>query len=105
MTLLRSKGLDVEHVYIIGCNGGNIPGENKSVYLTSDEHKQEQRRLLFVGLTRAKKTVTITWSRYIPFAESRRNNTASIGTITKNGKPMSKVSLSEFLEGVNFNYV
>jgi len=103
MTLLSSKGLDADHVYIIGCNDGNIPGQNKSAYLTDHEHKQEQRRLLFVGVTRAKKTVTISWSRHIPYAESQQNNTASIGISKKNGKTMSKVGLSEFLVSINFN--
>jgi DNA helicase II / ATP-dependent DNA helicase PcrA len=65
MTLMGSKGLDAEHVYILGCNGGNIPGDNRSSHLTDLQHKEEQRRFLFVGVTRASKSLTISWARHI----------------------------------------
>lgn len=103
MSLLASKGLDAEHVYIMGCNDGNIPGSNRSVYLTDYEHKQEQRRLLFVGVTRAKKSLTVTWSRNILFSQSRGHYTGSVRTVTVDGERYSQVGLSEFLQGVNFN--
>ena len=51
MTLMASKGLDADCVFIIGCNDGNIPGENRNDRLTDFEYKQEQRRLLYVGLS------------------------------------------------------
>lgn len=104
MTLLASKGLDAEHVFIMGCNDGNIPGNNRSVYLTDLEHKQEQRRLLFVGVTRAKKSLTVSWSRNILFSQSRGHYTGSVRTVTINGKKYSQVGLSEFLQDIDFNY-
>ncbi len=55
MTLISSKGLEANHVYILGCNDGNMPGKNRSSYLDDHQNKQEQRRLLYVGVTRAKK--------------------------------------------------
>lgn len=103
MTLMASKGLDAEYVFIMGCNGGNIPGDNRSVYLTDHEHKHEQRRLLFVGVTRAKKGLTITWSRNISFSQSRGHYTRSVRTVTIAGKKYSQVGLSEFLQDVNFS--
>jgi superfamily I DNA/RNA helicase len=103
MTLMASKGLEADHVFIIGCNDGNIPGENRSVYLTDHEYKQEQRRLLFVGTTRAKKTLTVSWSRNIPFRQSRDQYTWSVRTITIDGEKYSQVGLSEFLQDINFN--
>ena len=30
MTLAGSKGLDADHVFILGCNSGNLPGERSS---------------------------------------------------------------------------
>lgn len=102
MSLLASKGLDAEHVYIMGCNDGNIPGNNRSVYLTDHEHKQEQRRLLFVGVTRAKKSLTVTWSRNILFSQSRGHYTGSVRTVTIDGERYSQVGLSEFLQGIDF---
>ena len=103
MSLIASKGLDADHVYIMGCNDGNIPGNNRSVHLTDHEHKQEQRRLLFVGVTRAKKSLTVTWSRNILFSQSRGHYTGSVRTVTSDGKRYSQVGLSEFLQGVDFS--
>ena len=102
MSLIGSKGLDAEHVYILGCNDGNIPGKNRSTYLTDHEYKKEQRRLLFVGVTRAKQSLTISWSRNILFSQSRGHHTDSVRTITIDGDKYSQVGLSEFLQGIDF---
>ncbi len=98
MTLLASKGLEAEDVYILGCNDGNLPGANRSTYLSDFDYKKEQRRLLYVGITRAKKNLTITWCRYIPFHQAKGHHTATVGTVTYKGKPYNKVGLSEFLQ-------
>lgn len=103
MTIFGSKGLDAEHVFIMGCNDGNIPGENHSSFLSDHEYKQEQRRLLYVGFTRARQTLTITWSRSIPFRKSRSQDTASVNTRTIGGEIYSQVGLSEFLQDIHFN--
>ena len=103
MTLIASKGLEAEYVFIMGCNDGNIPGDNRSVYLSDHEYKQEQRRLLFVGVTRAKKGLTVSWSRNIPFYQSRGHYTRSVRTVTIGGVRYSQVGLSEFLQDVIFS--
>lgn len=101
MTLMASKGLEADHVFILGCNAGNIPGKNRSVHLTDHEHKQEQRRLLYVGITRAKKTLALSWSRYLPFRQLKGHHTTSVGTAKFDGKTYSRVGLSEFLQDLN----
>jgi DNA helicase II / ATP-dependent DNA helicase PcrA len=101
MTIMASKGLDADHIYIIGCNGGNIPGENRSEHLSDLDYRNEQLRLLFVGVTRAKKTLMISWSRYILFRQSRGQHTQSISTRKFNGNTYSVVSLSEFLQNLD----
>ncbi len=103
MTLIASKGLEAEYVFIIGCNKGNIPGDNYSEYLTDYEWKQEQRRLLFVGFTRAKKELTVSWSREIPYGQSRRQNTQSNQIVTTGGKIWSRVGLCEFLQDIKIS--
>jgi superfamily I DNA/RNA helicase len=100
MTLISSKGLEANHVYILGCNDGNMPGKNRSSYLDDYQNKQEQRRLLYVGITRAKKTLTITWCQHIPFEQAMGSHTSSIGVRTINGKKYSRVGLSEFLQDI-----
>lgn len=102
MTLIASKGLEAERVFIMGCNDGNIPGDNRSAYLTDHEYKQEQRRLLFVGVTRAKKELTVSWSRNIPFQQSCKHYTRSVRIVTIGGVKYSQVGLSEFLQDTNF---
>lgn len=102
MTLMGSKGLEAPHVFILGSNDGNIPGKNRSSYLTDMQHKEEQRRLLFVGVTRASKTLTISWARHIPFGQSRQHHTAGLRTIRPVGfAAQTVVALSEFLQDLN----
>lgn len=49
MTLHASKGLEFSHVFITGINYGLIPLQSKGM-----EAEEEERRLFFVGITRAK---------------------------------------------------
>ena len=98
MTLMNSKGLDADHVYILGCNSGNISGPNRSTHLSDHEHKQEQRRLFYVGVTRAKKSLTISWARLIPFGQSMQHHTAGVRTISHHGQPHAVMGLTEFLQ-------
>jgi superfamily I DNA/RNA helicase len=62
MTLHASKGLEWKVVFIVGCEEGLIPYNeyNKKADLN------EERRLLYVGMTRAKQSLFIT------YAESRK---------------------------------
>lgn len=101
ITLISSKGLEADHIYVLGCNDGNIPGQNRSAYLNDHDFKNEQRRLLYVACTRAKKLLTISWSRNIPFAQSRGHYTGSVRTITINGERYSQVAISEFLQDLD----
>lgn len=98
MTLMNSKGLDADHVYILGCNSGNIPGPNRSTHLSEHDHKQEQRRLLYVGVTRAKVSLTISWARLIPFGQSMQHHTEGVRVIRHQGEPHVVMGLSEFLQ-------
>lgn len=52
-TLHGAKGLEYDHVYILNVNEGMIP-YHKAVL---EEDLEEERRLLYVGMTRARKTL------------------------------------------------
>ena len=59
MTVHTAKGLDFDHVFVIGLNEGVFPSMrtlDDSAYLGLEE----ERRLCYVAFTRAKKTLTLT---------------------------------------------
>ncbi len=59
MTVHASKGLEFDNVYIIGCDNQTTHGESEEIDV---EQIEESRRLLYVGMTRAKKKLSISFS-------------------------------------------
>jgi superfamily I DNA/RNA helicase len=55
MTLHGSKGLEFSHVFITGVNAGNIPLSQKR------SEEEEEARLFFVGITRAKSYLELSY--------------------------------------------
>ena len=60
MTLHMSKGLEFDYVFILGLEEGILP-HSRSLETTEDI--EEERRLLYVGITRARKRAYLSWAR------------------------------------------
>ena len=63
MTLHSAKGLEFPNVYLAGMEDGLFPSYMSITADNSDEEIEEERRLCYVGITRAKKHLSITGAR------------------------------------------
>jgi len=61
MTLHSAKGLEFDHVFLVGMEEGLFPHSRS---LGGLEELEEERRLCYVGMTRAKDTLTLTRALY-----------------------------------------
>ncbi len=76
MTIHAAKGLEFEHVYIAGMENGLFPGEG--AIFAGDEELEEERRLAYVGITRAKEELTLTAAAYRVMRGQATNNPVSM---------------------------
>lgn len=62
MTLHSAKGLEFPNVYLAGMEDGLFPGQS-AIWTNDQEDIEEERRLAYVGITRAMNDLTLTCAR------------------------------------------
>ena len=60
MTMHTAKGLEFPHVFLVGFEDGLFPGMRA---IGDTEEIEEERRLCYVAITRAQKTLTVSYAR------------------------------------------
>ena len=99
-TLHAAKGLEWDHVHLLGVAEGLLPIS----YATTFEQVDEERRLAYVGITRAGRTLSLSWSR----GEGQRERQASrflreIGTDTLRASDARATSAAANRRGASAN--
>ncbi|HZS56747.1 MAG TPA: UvrD-helicase domain-containing protein, partial [Bryobacteraceae bacterium] len=61
LTIHNAKGLEFSNVFVAGLEEGIFPHSRS---LASEAAMEEERRLCYVGMTRAEKRLYLTWARY-----------------------------------------
>ncbi|HMO79076.1 MAG TPA: UvrD-helicase domain-containing protein [Candidatus Paceibacterota bacterium] len=74
MTVHASKGLEFEHVFVTGLEAGLFPMEREN---EKEEDSEEERRLFYVAITRAKKRLYLSWANFRTIFGNKNINISS----------------------------
>ncbi len=71
LTIHSAKGLEWDHVYIVGLADDQLPSYQSIKKGESSREMQEERRNCFVAITRARKSLTLTYAaRYFGWGKN-----------------------------------
>jgi len=97
MTLHSAKGLQGDNIVVAGLAEQIVPGDRDGSPADKAAHREEQRRLLYVAITRAKHELVVSWPRLVSFADAVANGIRSEQTVTVNGTVMKTLGRSSLL--------
>jgi len=86
-TLHSAKGLEWECVYLIGLTEGYLPIS----YAKTPAAIDEERRLLYVGVTRARRSLRMSWAQLAPHRSAQRSRSRfleELGTSIEDEQPI-----------------
>jgi superfamily I DNA/RNA helicase len=98
MSLHKSKGLTRNVVVLAGCMAGTLPFiDPEDPPAIQASQYDEQRRLFYVGITRATDVLVISASAKLPLRDALRSGATVIRRTFDNGLPMARSAFTPFL--------
>lgn len=91
MTLHSAKGLQGDNIIVAGMAEQIVPGDAEG------EARDEQRRLLYVAITRAKNELVVSWPRRATVADAMANGIRRDSVITVNVVKVVQLARSSLL--------
>ena len=103
MTLHGAKGLEADAVVLMGAADQVLPGPPVNDPQEQEARVEEQRRLLYVAVTRARDMLIVSWPRSVRFADGRGEAIRNDGIFTRDGEQyyrLSRAALIPYLDAV-----
>ncbi len=85
MTLHGAKGLEADVVVVAGVADQIIPGHLPDDPTEAMKLREEQRRLLYVSVTRAKRELVISWPQSMNYKDATKNQVRVDGGVWRQG--------------------
>jgi DNA helicase-2/ATP-dependent DNA helicase PcrA len=93
-TLHATKGQEWPVVFVVGVHDGAVPSASATTRTAGPDALAEEQRLLYVGLTRARDRLTVSWSaRRTPQQTSRRRPSRFLQPLIDAGDPAADIRL------------
>ena len=86
-TIHGSKGLEWEHVFVLGMEDPIFPG-SMTIASKDKEDMESERRLAYVAYTRAKKSLTLCWSHNRIASQQENMKVSRFVTESELGRPL-----------------
>lgn len=104
MTLHGAKGLEADAVIVAGVADQMIPGIPLEDPEKDQRNRDEQRRLLYVSITRAREVLIISWPQRVRYSDARHNHVRvdASATRTEGGERIVQLTRSTLIPDLPF---